>query len=87
MKNHPDKHIQAALEYARSNGWSLINIGKSRSEFCKIKYIIQKDVEHTHGIWLSPKSPENFAKQVRRKIDKFRPPLTALEGLTSPKLK
>lgn len=78
MENHPDQYIQAALEYAKSNGWMLINIGVSPSEFCKIKYVIHGAVDHIHGIWLSPKNPENFARQVRRNIDALRPPLTAV---------
>ena len=68
MPRHPNKEIQAALEYAQRMGWSVI---KSPKGHCW--GIIR--CPHGRGgcqksIWSTPKSPQDHAKDIRRWVDK-----------------
>jgi hypothetical protein len=71
-KKHPNKEIQAALNYAKQKGWQIQqggshawgkilcphNDSKCRcGEFC------------ITSIWSTPKNPINHAKQIRRVVD------------------
>jgi len=71
MKKHPNKHIQAAIGYALSRGWTWVSPGDSAHCFCKLRCGNPKD-EHRHhqmSVWSTPKSAENHARQIRRKVD------------------
>lgn len=68
MKKHPDKHIRAALEYAQSCGWVIVPAGGSAHAFCRLK-CVRGHAGHMMSVWSTPKSPENHARQIRRKID------------------
>jgi hypothetical protein len=66
MARHPKKEIEAALEYARSQGWSVI---KSR---CHCWGIIR--CPHGRGgcqksVWSTPKNAQNHANAIRRFVD------------------
>lgn len=37
MKKHPNKHVQAAIEYAIENGWVWVTAGNSSHTFCKLR--------------------------------------------------
>ncbi|QEY24794.1 hypothetical protein [Neisseria animalis] len=65
---HPDKHIQAAIEYALQHGWQLVKSGSSSHAFCRLK-CIYKHSEHQMSVWSTPQNPENHAKQIIRKAD------------------
>lgn len=64
---HPDKHIEAAIQYAESLDWRVIMAtGHAwghlycplpEREGCRI------------SVWSTPRSGENHARQMRRKID------------------
>ncbi|WAT01628.1 hypothetical protein O1V66_02355 [Rouxiella chamberiensis] len=69
MKSHPNKHIQSALDYAVKQGWIIVKAGKSSHTFCKIRCGISGHTEHMKSIWSTPRNPENFARQIRQKID------------------
>lgn len=70
MKEHPNKHIQAAIEYALSKGW---RFRKSHGHaFCRLICGAQEHSEHQLSVWSTPCIPENHAKQLRRKIDNCR---------------
>lgn len=55
MSKHPNKHIQAALEYAEHNGWQIIKSGKSAHAFCRLKCILGHS-EHQMSVWSPQKS-------------------------------
>jgi hypothetical protein len=68
MPRHPNKEIQAALEYAQRMGWTVI---KSAKGHCW--GIIR--CPHGRGgcqksVWSTPKSPQDHAKDIRRFVDK-----------------
>src|SRR5947208_14644017 len=62
MARHPNKEIEAALQYARSKGWSVI---KSLKGHC------WGIIRCSHGrggsqksVWSTPKNPQNHAKAI-----------------------
>ncbi|HHL2560843.1 TPA: hypothetical protein ACQ31I_002754 [Yersinia enterocolitica] len=71
MKIHPNKHIQAAIEYALSKGWVWILPGDSAHCFCKLRCGNPEGEHRAHqmSVWSTPKSAENHAKQIRRKVN------------------
>ncbi|MGJ0479092.1 hypothetical protein [Pantoea agglomerans] len=71
MKKHPNKHIQAAVDYALKNAWVWVPPGDSAHCFCKLRCGNPADEHRDHqmSVWSTPRSPENHAKQVRRKVD------------------
>ena len=72
MKKHPNKHIQAAIEYAILQGWIWVLPGNSSHAFCRLRCGIPEYEHQIHqfSVWSTPASPENHAKQIRRKVDK-----------------
>jgi len=64
MNRHPNKHIQAAIEYAVSKGWT---VQKSRGHaFCRI---FCESGGCIKCIWSTPTDPERFARQVIHYVD------------------
>jgi len=69
---HPSKEIEAALRHAEASGW-LVEVGGSHA-WGKI-YCPYNDSDCRCGefcitsVWGTPKSPENFARKLRRVVD------------------
>lgn len=68
MAKHPNKHIQSAIHYAERHGWQRISSGKSSHCFCRLR-CLKGHAEHQMSVWSTPKSPENHAKQIIRKVN------------------
>ena len=65
---HANKEIEAALQYAESLGWLVV---ESRRGHC------WGVIRCPHGrggcqksVWSTPRGPENHANQIRRYVDK-----------------
>lgn len=67
-KQHSDKQIQVAIEFALQHGWALIDAGRSAHCFAKLRCGIAGHREHMMSIWSTPANPENHAKQIVRKV-------------------
>gem|GEM_PF-525405 len=68
MKEHPNKHIQAAIKYALDNGWKF---RASRGHaFGRLYCGISDHTEHQMSVWSTPKNPELHAKQIIRQVDR-----------------
>lgn len=67
MKKHPNKHIQAAIEYALSRGWRLKP--SNGHAFGRLICDMPDHADHMMSIWSAPANPENHAKQIHRKVD------------------
>lgn len=74
-KKHPNKEIQAALDYAVEKGWFIRGAGDHSHSWGKI-YCPYNDSECRCGeycissIWSTPRNPTNHAKQIRKVVDK-----------------
>ncbi|PWC15689.1 hypothetical protein B4923_00810 [Brenneria roseae subsp. americana] len=67
MKKHPNKHIQAAIEYALAQGWRFHP--SNGHAFGRLICGTQNHHDHMMSIWSTPSNPENHAKQICRKVD------------------
>ncbi|MDI3438444.1 hypothetical protein QLG07_03125 [Erwinia sp. V90_4] len=67
MKEHPNKHIRAAIEYALNRGW--IFHPASGHAFGRLKCSIPEHQQHQMSVWSTPAVPEHHASQIRRKVD------------------
>ncbi|WP_413739287.1 hypothetical protein ACL2XP_24950 [Sodalis sp. RH21] len=70
MKDHPNKHIQAAIEYALSEGWHFRH--SNGHAFGRLVCGISRHQDHQMSVWSTPGNPENHARQIRRKINSCR---------------
>jgi len=71
--SHPNKHIQAAIEYAVSKGWVIVESGGSGHPYAKLRCGIHGHTDHSMSIWSTPGAPENHAKQIIRMVNKCSP--------------
>lgn len=81
MKEHPDKHIRAAIQYAVSQGWLFSVGGRSAHCFGRLRCGIAGHREHAMSVWSTPSCPQNHARQIIRKINSCTPQSTAPKGL------
>ena len=64
---HPNKHIEAAVRYAERLGWRVeISQGHAWGHLLCPR---QGREGHIVPVWSTPRSPENHARQLRRRID------------------
>jgi len=73
--NHPNKHIRQALEYAENQGWSIQKSGPRAHAWGRIM------CGHGHAdcrmsIWSTPRSPQDHARDIERKVDRCPGPAT-----------
>jgi len=73
MKEHPDKHIRAAIEYALEHGWLFHCGGKSAHCFGRLKCGIAEHREHMMSVWSTPAVPLHHARQIMRMVDSCQP--------------
>lgn len=69
MARHHNKHIREALEYAEDRGWT---VKKSNARAHAWGTIFCEFGHKTcwMAIYSTPKSPENHAREIRRKVDR-----------------
>lgn len=69
MKRHPNKHIQAAIEYALKHGFTFV-LGRGHC-FGVIRCGVEGGVCHK-SVWSTPRSPEDHAKDLIRVVNRCR---------------
>lgn len=60
--------LNILAEYALENGWHKIESSKSSHAYCRLRCYFGHS-EHHMSVWSTPRSPENHAKQILRKVD------------------
>jgi hypothetical protein len=70
MKEHPDKHIRAAIARALAQGWILLPAGKSAHCFGRLVCGVAEHRQHMMSIWSTPAVPENHARQIIRMVER-----------------
>ncbi len=68
MKKHPNKDIRAAISYAVSCGWRPVEAGNSSHAYCRLKCRLLHG-EHQMSVWSTPKSAQQHARQIIRKVN------------------
>lgn len=75
-RRHHNKHIESALKYAESEGWTVeSNRGGSAHPWATIKCPYNKKSCRNgmwcrFGVWGTPCNPEHFAKKIMQAVDK-----------------
>jgi hypothetical protein len=67
---HPNKAIEAAIQYAEFQGWHYSHAGNSSHAWGRLWCRKTGRSGCRMSIWSTPKVPENHAKQIRRQVDK-----------------
>ena len=73
MKEHPDKHIRAAIDYALKHGWLFIAGGKSAHCFGRLQCGTAEHRDHMMSIWSTPAVPLHHARQIMRMVESCQP--------------
>lgn len=68
-KTHPNKHIEAAVQYAESKGWRFKDPGASAHAWGRLLCGEATREGCQLSVWSTPKNPENHAKQIKRAVD------------------
>lgn len=75
-KQHKNKHIESALKYAESEGWTVEpNSGGSSHPWATVKCPYNKKTCRNgmwcrFGVWGTPGNPEDFARRIIKAVDK-----------------
>ncbi|MDR3434811.1 MAG: hypothetical protein P4L95_23395 [Rouxiella aceris] len=71
MNKHPNKHIQAAIEYALQHGWEWVEAGSSSHAFCRLRCgnSVSDHQGHQRSVWSTPRVAEHHAQQIKRAVD------------------
>lgn len=68
-KQHPNKEIEEAVQYAENNGWRYKKVGKSAHAWGRMLCPAQTRDGCSISIWSTPRNPTNHARQIRRSVD------------------
>lgn len=64
---HPDKHIEAAVQYAETLGWRFeLSNGHA---WGKLRCPLQARDGCRISVWSTPRDAENHARHIRRELD------------------
>lgn len=66
---HPNKEIELAIKYAESKGWRYQPSGNSAHAWGRLLCPLAAREGHAMSVWSTPKSNEDHAKQIKRKVD------------------
>lgn len=66
---HPNKEIELAIKYAESKGWRYQPSGNSAHAWGRLLCPLAAREGHAMSVWSIPKSNEDHAKQIKRKVD------------------
>jgi hypothetical protein len=68
--DHPNKHIQAAIEYALRQGWTLQKAGPRAHVWGRL-YCPRNDRSGCiRAVYSTPRHPEDHAKDLERAVDR-----------------
>ena len=67
---HPNKHIREAIEYAVARGWRLRKSGRSSHNWGRLLCGAGARGGCSQPVHSTPRSPENHADDIRRKVDR-----------------
>lgn len=68
-KKHPDKEIEAVIQYAESRGWHYKKAGASAHAWGRLICPLHTRDGCMMSIWSTPRNSVNHADQIRKKTD------------------
>lgn len=69
-KNHPNKEIQKAIDYAIAKNWTIQGSGKSSHAWGRLKCPETSRLGCLISVWTTPRVPENHDRQIIQTVDK-----------------
>lgn len=69
-KKHPNKEIEAAIQYAESNGWQYKSTGGSAHAWGRFICPLHTREGCMMSIWSTPRNPYAHADQIKRQVDR-----------------
>lgn len=69
IRKHPNKEIQAAIDFAISKGWRIIKAGSSAHAFCRIYCPENNRNGCKLSIYSTPRSAKNHARLIVRRVN------------------
>jgi hypothetical protein len=69
-KRHPNKEIEAAVEYAIENGWRYKKPGSSAHSWGSLLCPLKMREGCAFRVWSTPGNPTKHALKIRRFVDK-----------------
>ena len=67
---HPNKEIDAVLDYAVSKGWAIVKAGPHAHAWGRMLCPNHTREGCQVSIWSTPRNPQNHAKGLRRAVDR-----------------
>jgi hypothetical protein len=64
---HPNKHIEAAVQYAEEQGWE-VQLSEGHA-WGRLYCPLRTREGHIISVWSTPRKPEDHARFIRRKVD------------------
>ncbi len=68
-KQHPNKEIEAAIQYAEAHGWRYKKAGNSAHAWGRLLCLLETREGCMMSIWSTPRNPYNHAEQIRRRVN------------------
>lgn len=69
-KSHPNKEIEAAIQYAEAHGWEYRKAGKSAHAWGRLLCPLGTRQGCAMSVWSTPRNSYNHAVQITKQIDK-----------------
>jgi len=69
-KSHPNKEIEAAIQYAEKHGWRYKSAGNSAHAWGRLLCPLSTRDGCAMSVWSTPRNSQNHAIQIRRSVDK-----------------
>lgn len=68
-KQHPNKEIEAAVQYAEAHGWRYKKAGNSAHAWGRLLCHLETREGCMMSVWSTPRNPYNHAEQIRKRVD------------------
>lgn len=68
-KKHPNKEIEAAIQYAEKQGWRYKQSGDSAHAWGRLLCPLQNREGCSLSIWSTPRNTFNHAQQIYRRVN------------------
>lgn len=68
-KKHPNKELEAAVQYAEDHGWRYKEAGNSAHAWGRLLCPLESRDGCSMSVWSTPRNPFIHAMQIQRRVD------------------